>query len=120
VAGGPGQFDDIALRRDRAVHVQQHHPRAPAAPGEDVVQRRRRLALGLVHGHDLLHVQAPRGARPGVDHARDLVGHGRQVEQGLAVVFQRPDVDLRQARAGAVGVDQQADVDAVAISKVRP
>ena len=86
----------------------------PRRRREDVVERRRGLALGLVHRHDLLHVQAAGRARPGVDDAGHFVGHRGQVEQRLAVVLQRTDVDLGQPRAGAVGVDEQADVDAVA------
>ena len=115
LAGGARQFHREARRGEGAVHVQQQQALAAAPAREDVVQRRRRLALRLEHGRDLLGVQPPGGAGAAVDHARDLVGHHRQVVQRLAVVFERADVHLGQPRAGAVGVDEQADVDAVAV-----
>ena len=115
LAGGARQLDGEARGRERAVHVQQQQPLATAAARQDVLQRRRGLALRLEHRRDLLGVQAAGGAGARVDDARDLVGHHRQVVQRLAVVLQRADVDLGQPRPGAVGVDEQADVDAVAV-----
>ena len=113
LAGGMAERGQVARALDQGLPADQQQPQLPEPARQDVGQRRGGQALGLEHGHHLVGVQPAGVAGAGTDDARDFVGHGTEVLQRLAVVDERADVDLGQARATAISVDEQADVGAV-------
>jgi hypothetical protein len=114
LAGGARQLHHEALGRQRAVHVQQQQALAAATAREDEVQRpwpgagfrtsprSARHAAGRRRGHGCRSRARPRWPSPSGPAAAGCRARASRC---------RP----RPARAGPVGVDQQADVHAVAV-----